>query len=445
MTEPAASSAKVFRRAALILLGAALGFVAGARLQRIWKSPPVPPKPAHGVRVIVIGGSAAKVYMNGNRLAEFLELALPPGTPVELIGHGQGGIDSEEEKRVLAANLRLGPDVLVLFSGNNESAPEGSTLERRHARFESNLREMVRMGRRAGAAVVVCTLPVNPDSPPKRDPPWDSGEYRKAFAAYDAGRWEPAAVLFGAFASARPDEPFGLYWRAMSSKARGDYRAARRDFLRLLELRSPGATPAINQTIRRVAAEEGAALADIEKAFLDSDPRWQPDGRYFVDGTHWYPEYNPLVSLTIIDALRRRQAESPIAALPKADLWDLSRLGPRRRAASRPRVPYPEHLERIVNVGIMLALTTRLSDGLSESALYQFQLALGIDPGALARLLVYDRAKAAFAANPWGNRLQSRLRAEWPRVLAHAKEAERRMSGAAGRHPSYRILQHGSR
>jgi len=158
---------------------------------------------------------------------------------------------------------------------------DDARLEAVYSNFRQNLAEVIRVGRRAGAEVIVCTIAVN-----LRDCPPFAGE--EARAAWKAGDFSRARDL---------DE---LRFRADSR---------------------------INAIIREVAATEGARLVDAEKAIA-------PDATAFWEHVHLRPEANRALAALI--------RGGPVRQI-EVTAWDRARLARSMRALTG-RAPFgPEH------------------------------------------------------------------------------------------------------
>jgi tetratricopeptide (TPR) repeat protein len=83
-------------------------------------------RPAGGLRIFVLGGSAAAgwpYHLGDTNLSALLERKLRllyPGRAVEVINMGAGTYASHRVKLILEEVLRYNPDVILLYNGNNE-------------------------------------------------------------------------------------------------------------------------------------------------------------------------------------------------------------------------------------------------------------------------------------------------------------------------------------
>jgi tetratricopeptide (TPR) repeat protein len=296
-------------------------------------------KPAGALRVFIIGGSAAAQYDpddgagsgSGPKLPEILA-GVFPGRAVEVINCAMPAYDSYRESLVLAEVLAYEPDVVVLMSGLNESltaagppslsalallklrripllgkwisertapaspAPEGRAVG---AAFESRLSRMARLAKAKGARVVVCTMPRQLGLPPAAPLPlWDR-TFLAAWTDMDLGRIKSAVAGLRRYVGSHPEDEMGRVFLGRALEKLGDIRAARASYVAAREPLSQN-----NRIIRRVAGEEGAALADLEAAFDATLPGARDDRLFFTE-IYWRRDCDPLVSGVIAQALAR--------------------------------------------------------------------------------------------------------------------------------------------
>lgn len=286
------------------------------------------PKPAGTRRVFVAGESVAAILGGG----EAVEKALPG---LEIINAGMNGYDSWRIAGVMKQLPSYSPDLIVLLSGNNESGAEpcpGPRAELRRRRFklaeryyslaggplppavlaslnvhESRLRAMVRAARKAGVPVLLATLPANLMMPPAGRPPLDNPVFASALADLEAGAYRRAAARFSSLAAGAKADPFSAYYAGLALYRAGDKPAAAVMLARAADL-APSqerAGPARNAMIARVAAGEGACLADIDAAFRKASPDGIPGFAQFTDGVHWTSAYGGLAWDAIFSAAAR--------------------------------------------------------------------------------------------------------------------------------------------
>ncbi len=284
-------------------------------------------KPPGALRVFVVGGSIAEEHMNHPRnLSEALAAALPRRT-VEIVAVGMPGYDSFRERMIVKEVAGYSPDLIVLFTGNNESLPHRpvpawklALMERMESRgmrkppvvypawdeaaltsaFESNVRWMISAARKRGARTLVVLPPRNyrdaivRTSSEASDPRFLRGwfEYARgdclaAGSAWSGGRGPWTNFYRGRCAErlGRPEEAARLYAAAADT---GVWQAC---------------PPRCRELLRRVALEEGAMIADVDAAFRAESSGRAPGLETFVDTMHWHADRNARVSLTLLEAL----------------------------------------------------------------------------------------------------------------------------------------------
>ena len=278
-------------------------------------------KGTNTVRIVVLGESAAMgtpdpAFCFGRILEVMLEANFP-GKKIELVNAAMRGIDSHVVRKVAADCARIKPDVFIVYMGNNEViglhgpepgcsrlsqwlpmiragdflkstrlgqlfkkmggrassraetqdmkffrkqrlAPDDWRREAVRQNFAANLREICRLGKRAGAKVIVSTVPVNM----KDFPPLGSvaGKYN-AEEQFKLGRYRQA-----------------LDWDALQFRA--DSR--------------------LNEKILEVATNE-AVLVDSVKAFADADGG-APGAKLFRDHVHPTFEGDYLLARTFLNS-----------------------------------------------------------------------------------------------------------------------------------------------
>ncbi len=270
------------------------------------------PKPPGSYRVFVLGESAAMGFPDpAVGLAPMLRSMLGPRA--EVVNAAMTAIDSGVIVEIAREAARLQPDAFVVMMGNNEvvgphgpgsaaaarwswmqttrtgqwiahwARPPAGPREWRgmemfldrqvaaddprlalvHRNFERNLEAIVAAGTRAGARVIVSTVPVNL----RECPPFASPD-GKAAAAFQAGRYEEARDLdalrfradsrieaiirrVGARATlVEPAIPDDLFYEHVHLRPEGNYRLARA----IAEKLAPDQTPPEQEEVyRRIA------------------------------------------------------------------------------------------------------------------------------------------------------------------------------------------------
>ncbi|MBI5882844.1 MAG: hypothetical protein HZB91_07055 [Elusimicrobia bacterium] len=413
------------------------------------------PKPAGGLRVFVVGGSMAAQYDDEDspvrpRLVEVLS-RLYPGRMVEVVYCGMPGYDSYRESLIVEEIVGHEPDLVVFMTGNNENLPVAGKPSTRvalamqwrrllHGRppslaalwrglkpegtisFEGRLREMIRLVKGKGAEAVVCTLPrlygVMPDAPL---PMWDEG-FRAGWAEWERGRFRSAARLFRGYAAAHPGDLMARALLGGALERCGDFRGAHAVF-------HAGQDSDINGTLRRVAREEGAVLADLHDAFeavsaAVLDPR---NARLMRDGVHWERQADPLVSAAIARTLAAPAREGSFVGLRGA--MDASWLD--RDAASWERAAVRLHpvSTRDFHGRVMEALmeSRNAGPGFSEATIASFERLHRRYPRESAGLDGQREAMLRIKGSPWAQARDDEFERRWTAGLACLGEAYRRM------------------
>jgi tetratricopeptide (TPR) repeat protein len=123
----------------------------------------------------------------------------------------------------------------------------------------------------------------------------------EAWILVQEGRWAEAEKMFRRHCQKQPRDPFGAFWLGRLLEKRGARVGARREYERAL--REDGSrVHEINDRIRRIVGEEDAVLADVENIFKNASPGPRNNDIVY-DAMHWNRFADPLVSLTIAQAL----------------------------------------------------------------------------------------------------------------------------------------------
>jgi hypothetical protein len=415
-------------------------------------------KHANELRVFVVGESVALRLGPGPVRQAFLEMF--PFKAARAVDAGMGTYSSAQWSGVLDEVLARSPDVVVVMAGNNEGlradgpwwpayrlnlalrrswlwrltqdallarlagAPDRVRVEER---FESRLRAAVRAARARGCAVVLCTLPVNAAGlPPLGGLPRGDADFDAGWSAVERGRAREAADAFARFAARRPESAMGRYWLARALADAGEKDRARAEFAAALERDVPDrCPPSRNAAIRRIAREEGAALADLEELFARRAPGGVPGWESFGDAVHPRESMNLLTAR----ALAAAAAAGPSSATDPRPVADRLRELP----PPPPWRPGPE-LDAATWSALTDALQARLRspDVLLERAVAGLGLMARIEPARL-RALAADPAPyaRALAESDWTRPLAPLVPGGLAGLRAHADEALRRARSAS--------------
>ena len=196
--------------------------------------------------------------------------------------------------------------------------------------FARNLAAIVETGRRSGATVLLATVPVNlKDSPPF------ASQHRPGLTAAQLDQWDKcfgrgrlaqderrfAEALAAYQEASQIDADFAelAFRQAVCELAAGQGNAAASHFLlaRDLDTLRFRADSHLNQTIRRVAAEQGITLIDAEQEAARRSADGITDGALFYDHVHLNFTGNHLVAGLVAAEIEKKltgRAASP--ALP---------------------------------------------------------------------------------------------------------------------------------
>ncbi len=191
-------------------------------------------------------------------------------------------------------------------------------------RFEDNLRAIVDLAARGGARAVLCTVPSNLGRWPPNQSSFgreagaearrdalalledDKARLGKGDAASALSRLETARALAPSYA----DIHFQL---GRAYEALGRWDDARREYVKARDTdAAPSRAPsAFNDAIRRIAAEKGAILVDVEAAFLKASPHGVPGFDLFEDYVHPKPEGHRIIAHELFSAFEERGLVGP--------------------------------------------------------------------------------------------------------------------------------------
>jgi tetratricopeptide (TPR) repeat protein len=205
----------------------------------------------------------------------------------------------------------------------NQVRCDAPSLQIVQANFARNLAAITGLGRHSGAAVLLATVPVNlRDSPPfaSQHRPglsaaqlndWNQG-FARGCSAQAAGRLAEAVAAYteaGHLDAEFAELPFR---RAVCELVLRQTNAAAADFLlaRDLDTLRFRADSRINQTIRRVAAAQGAPLMDAEQACAQQSPGGIPGESLFYDHVHLNFTGNYLVAALFAAEISKQLATS---------------------------------------------------------------------------------------------------------------------------------------
>ncbi|MFA5139186.1 MAG: tetratricopeptide repeat protein [Elusimicrobiota bacterium] len=402
--------------------------------RQAWPSEFVVPRPPDTMRVFVVGESVARIFHLPGELDPLVGLLRPfwPGRRVEHINCGMAAYESGRILKVVQEVLGYGPSAVVILSGNNnkdDPCPQaldgriGSILRRvktepNIARHESHLRRMVRLAKKKGVPIVLCTLPANMrDHAPWGSAPLSDPEFADAWSRMEKGDASGAARKFRSILRAEPENALASFYLARVLEKTGGFSEAKTYYERALEADDSRdrCAPSRDAMIRRVAREEGAALADIRALFEEAAPRGLVGGSMMADGVHWRDSYNPLAVCAIAKALGAACGSAPGLRLSRKDIDDQAR---------RTLLYAVRHIEQWSGAA---------PDGeVLELAITYLQSVYEMSPAFLLRVSASKRGfSKTLESNFWVQGLDTGIDRYWPSYLCHLGEMLRRKGEAA--------------
>jgi len=314
-------------------------------------------------RVFCLGGSAAQGWPHRPEfsfpgyLRRKLERLLP-GRRVEVINVCAHAYAAYRVKLICDEIVEYEPDLLVIWSGNNEfheekkfdgpwNAPDGSAPKqvidgvkgeltapnlywafgradpnriesarfswvRRH--YAYNLAQMAEAGRRHGARVVLCGVPVNlggwrpnasvhsPGTVGEALARWE-GAYAEGIRALEDGRAHDAVQSLTEATHVDPGYADTWFDLGLALQKQGAGDAAAAAFDRALMLDAFPFRSVFNDVVRQVATEQDAIFVDLPAAFRSASASGVPGYDLFVDYVHPTPVGNELAAATVAQRL----------------------------------------------------------------------------------------------------------------------------------------------
>jgi hypothetical protein len=412
------------------------------------------PKPADVVRIFLIGGSVARGFHVPARFWS----RVAPGRRVEFINAGLPGYDSARDLRIAREISRYSPDLVIVMSGNNEGfvpplfRPFSMELNGRLRRlwiwrnaqdrlrrgrspaairalverdFEGNLRSIVRAGKAASIPVVLCTLPANlrDIGPAEPGPDRADSSFAEGWRAWESGDAAAAASAWKRYMNGHPEDPYGAYFEGRALERLGRHAGARALYRISADLSSASGMrcpPGRNETIRRVAREEGARLADLETLFENLSVKSSTEVFPLWDQCHWMPQFHPLVLDAVLSAARQ---DPGLAAM----LGSIPRPSDAVRVPSDARRRYAEKAFLSAVGRILLSP----DEGISERSIGLLSVSYRLSPLAWRRLaargprlmteIQYSRGDPTGLAS-----IIAKSPQRWSRVERHVRETDRR-------------------
>lgn len=279
-------------------------------------------KPANGLRIFVLGGSTAAgfPYERNLRFSRILETALQrqyPDRTVEVVNLAMSAINSYALLDFMDEVLAQKPDAILLYAGHNEyyGALGVASRESLGRRREWVLAALKLQRLRLFMAMRNLTArlrPLPPSSPTatlmervvaEQQIPLDEALYRAGIDQFEKNlrailQKAKVPVILGELVCNLKDQPpfislpdesaEAVYRQAQQAAAQHDYQSAKTLYLRAKELdalrfRAP---EAVNDVIRRLAAEFRQPLAPMVSRFEDASPNGLIGDRLMIDHLH---------------------------------------------------------------------------------------------------------------------------------------------------------------
>ena len=190
------------------------------------------------------------------------------------------------------------------------------------ANLETNLRAVAAFCRARHIPLVLCTVTSNERgfAPARLEPPLPNGERTRYVDFLAQGQREhDSAAALTALAQAEvlyADDAYLHFLRGYHLEQLGYGARARAAYVRARELdpRPWRATAALNEVVRRVAAEEGVLLADVEERFRAHSPAAGVGWELMADHLHPAAAGQVLLARAIVAALKGAPAPWQVAA-----------------------------------------------------------------------------------------------------------------------------------
>ena len=189
------------------------------------------------------------------------------------------------------------------------------------ANLETNLRDVAAFCRARRVPLVLCTVTSNERgfAPARLEPPLPNGERTRYVDFLAQGQREHASTAaLTALEQAEvlyADDAYLHFLRGYHLELLGHGARARAAYVRARELdpRPWRATVALNEVVRRVAAEEGVLLADVEERFRAHSPAAGVGWELMADHLHPAAAGQVLLARTIVAALKGSPAPWQVA------------------------------------------------------------------------------------------------------------------------------------
>ncbi|MBU0633928.1 MAG: hypothetical protein KKB82_00995 [Candidatus Omnitrophica bacterium] len=315
----------------------------------------------NSLRIFILGGSVA-VGFDNIYFQQILD-NLCPEIKFEVANAGIIGYDAYRVSLVAKEILTYDPDLLIVLSGNNEfyekvriniwayrinnvlrqlwscrklqdfitaELKARGLLDRRRSaeerfdNYERTLRHIVRMAKRKNVPVFMCTLPFNfKDMPPQYvGQEFINKSYLSACYRLHEGHYAKAIREFKKFLEANPESALGHYFLGRAFQGIRDYAQAKKHYLIAAEANAvcwPNSNPRSNRIVRKICAEEGEVLVDLEQAFMDVEKNGFIGIEQLPDNCHWWHEGNFITTEALINSFCQNKDRFPADFRPGID------------------------------------------------------------------------------------------------------------------------------
>ena len=231
----------------------------------------------------------------------------------QLLTNLLGSIGADKERQQVWRGMEM--------SAHRQVPINDARLETVYGHFQRNLEDMIRVGHKAGAEVVLCTVASNlKDNPPfgsLHTADLSTTQIESWKAAYQEGvNHETAGVYAQAIdsymAAAKVDDGYAdlQYRLGRCHWIAGEYEKARNRYIRARDTDTVRfrADSRINQVIRDVVRDnntKGLYLVDAVKAFESNSPHGIPGSEFFLEHVHLNFSGNYLLAKTIFGQVEK--------------------------------------------------------------------------------------------------------------------------------------------
>jgi len=427
-------------------------------------------KTKNTIRIFIVGGSVGYNFGYFD-FANYLK-QIVPDKDFQVINCGVGAYDSYRETLVIKEILLYKPDLIILFSGNNEFGlkPKINLLAyhiNKHLRrfkyyrylqesilnycynknktsyyrnheeivrdFSLNIQHTIALVKSRDIPLIICTLPINfRDCAPQGRRPADK-QYLQSILLLEKGEYKAAINTLEHYLVNNPRNAFGLYFLASAYESIGDYVKAKQLYLESVEADfGQGRTlPSLNAIIRKVSKDKKIEFADLENAFMSTSVHGLLGKDQFYDHCHWHFAYNQLVAEYIVKAmLQKPEVYAKIVSYSANSKTPLPFSPPllSKIVASEGRID-----ERVENVAAQVyILNASLGNGsfISERAISLLKMLYEVDPETVWNIQFHrERVEKGLLGNVWTKEdtLKLGVNMKWPLLLIHIGEMYRRL------------------